>query len=159
MSSSKSHSVLMLPTVQGVRVRSTRNANVLFHAVTCGILLVASDHRLDAADRAALRAGYAYVWEERSPAADAIGAGMERFTEGRHWYPSRVRDVSAPCSLQRILCPPADANLIIACRELYVTTCIACGASRFDRRLQDFLLYVEKDIEANEAAERNRMLR
>ena len=108
------------------------------------------NRRLDAADRAALRAGNVYVWEERSPAADATGAGMERFTEGRHWYPSRVRDVSAPCSLQRILCLPADANLIIACHELYVTTCIACGASRFDHGLQDFLLYVEKDIVADE---------
>lgn len=50
--------------------------------------------RLDAADRAALRPGCVYVWEERSPAADATGAGMERFTEGRHWHPSRVREVS-----------------------------------------------------------------
>ena len=81
------------PTAQGVRVRSTRDANVLFHAVTVGILPMVN-RRLDAADRAALRAGNVYVWEERSPAADATGAGMERFTEGRHWYPSRVRDVS-----------------------------------------------------------------
>ncbi|KAL5523508.1 hypothetical protein ACEPAG_7681 [Sanghuangporus baumii] len=48
--------------------------------------------RLDAADRAALRPGCVYIWEERSPASDATGAGMERFTEGRHWHPSRVRD-------------------------------------------------------------------
>ncbi|KAH8118926.1 Gti1/Pac2 family-domain-containing protein [Phellopilus nigrolimitatus] len=104
------------PTITGVRVRSTRDANVLFHAVACGILPMVT-RRLDAADRAALRSGCVYVWEERSPASDATGAGMERFTEGRHWHPSRVRD--------------------------------------------DFLLYVEKDWDTNEAqaAERSRMLR
>ena len=36
------------------------------------------NRRLDAADRAALRAGNVYVWEERSPTADAAGTGMER---------------------------------------------------------------------------------
>ena len=76
-----------------MRVRSTRDANVLFHAVTCGILPMVT-RRLDAADRASLRPGCVYIWEERSPASDATGAGMERFTEGRHWHPSRVRDVS-----------------------------------------------------------------
>lgn len=56
------------------------------------------NRRLDAADRAALRPGCVYVWEERSPASDATGTGMERFTEGRHWHPSRVRDVSLSSS-------------------------------------------------------------
>ena len=81
-----------------MRVRSTRDANVLFHAVTCGILPMVT-RRLDAADRAALRPGCVYIWEERSPASDATGAGMERFTEGRHWHPSRVRDVSSNLAL------------------------------------------------------------
>ena len=88
------------PTATGMRVRSTRDANVLFHAVTCGILPMVQ-RRLDAADRAALRPGCVYVWEERSPASDATGAGMERFTEGRHWHPSRVRDVSIKLSSPR----------------------------------------------------------
>ena len=81
------------PTCTGIRVRSTQDANVLFHAVTLGMLPMVQ-RRLDAADRAALRSGCVYVWEERSPASDATGTGMERFTEGRHWHPSRVRDVS-----------------------------------------------------------------
>lgn len=85
------------PTCTGIRVRSTRDANVLFHAVTCGILPMVN-RRLDAADRTALRPGCVYVWEERSPASDATGTGMERFTEGRHWHPSRVRDVSLSSS-------------------------------------------------------------
>ncbi|KLO11741.1 hypothetical protein SCHPADRAFT_915906 [Schizopora paradoxa] len=79
------------PTCTGIRVRSTQDANVLFHAVTLGMLPMVQ-RRLDAADRAALRSGCVYVWEERSPASDATGTGMERFTEGRHWHPSRVRD-------------------------------------------------------------------
>ena len=53
------------------------------------------NRRLDAADRTALLADNVYVWEERSPTADEASAGMERFAEGRHWYPSRVRDVGA----------------------------------------------------------------
>jgi hypothetical protein len=76
-----------------MRVRSTRDANVIFHAVNLGILPMVM-RRLDAADRAALRPGCVYVWEERAPSSDATGVGMERFTEGRHWHPSRVRDVS-----------------------------------------------------------------
>lgn len=103
------------PTAQGVRVRSTRDANVLFHAVTCGILPMVN-RRLDAADRAALRAGNVYVWEERSPAADATGAGMERFTEGRHWYPSRVRDVSSLSSLRPPTRSPFPTPMSLCCR-------------------------------------------
>lgn len=81
------------PTCVGMRVRSTRDANVIFHAVALSILPMVV-RRLDAADRAALRPGCVYVWEERAPSSDATGVGMERFTEGRHWHPSRVRDVS-----------------------------------------------------------------
>lgn len=87
------------PTATNMRVRSTRDANNLFHAVTLGILPIVA-RRLDASDRAALRPGSVYIWEERSPGtlgntSDGAGMGMERFTEGRHWYPSRVRDVSS----------------------------------------------------------------
>ncbi|TDL26035.1 hypothetical protein BD410DRAFT_742453 [Rickenella mellea] len=79
------------PTCTQLRIRSIRDANVVFHAVAMNILPIVS-RRLDAADRAALRPGCVYVWEERAPASDESGVGMERFTEGRHWHPSRVRD-------------------------------------------------------------------
>lgn len=133
------------PTCTGLRVRSTRDANVLFHAVTCGIVPMVN-RRLDAADRAAMRPGC--VWEERSPASDATGTGMERFTEGRHWHPSRMRDVSPSSSsvspLPYVWFPPLP-------HDSFLTSF----------RLQDFLLYIEKDWESNEAQElkRNRMLR
>lgn len=96
------------PTATNIRVRSTRDANILFHAVNLGILPIVA-RRLDAADRAALRPGCVYIWEERSPgslgsASDGSGMGMERFTEGRHWFPSRVRDVSITVNQSYSMC-------------------------------------------------------
>lgn len=32
------------------------------------------------------------MWEERSASTEVTGLGIERFTEGRRWGPSRVRD-------------------------------------------------------------------
>ena len=50
--------------------------------------------RLDANERLALTTGCVYAWEERGPHSEVTGLGIERFTEGRRWSPSRVRDVS-----------------------------------------------------------------
>ena len=50
--------------------------------------------RLDNDERAALRSGNVYAWEERGSHTEVTGLGIERFTEGRRWGPSRVRDVS-----------------------------------------------------------------
>ena len=52
--------------------------------------------RLDAEERLALRSGCIYAWEERGPHSEITGLGIERFTEGRRWSPSRVRDVRIP---------------------------------------------------------------
>lgn len=49
--------------------------------------------RLDSDERAALQTGCVYAWEERSPNTEITGTGIERFTEGRRWSASRVRDV------------------------------------------------------------------
>jgi len=48
--------------------------------------------RLDSADRHALASGNVYAWEERSPRSDPMGSGIERFTEGKRWTASRLRD-------------------------------------------------------------------
>nr|GAT44277.1 predicted protein [Mycena chlorophos] len=48
--------------------------------------------RLDAEERAQLGTGCVYAWEERSQATDVTGIGIERFTEGKRWSASRVRD-------------------------------------------------------------------
>ena len=81
------------PTCTNIRIRSTRDAHIIFHAVSLNILPIIS-RRLDADERAALRSGCVYAWEERGPHTEVTGLGIERFTEGRRWGPSRVRDVS-----------------------------------------------------------------
>jgi hypothetical protein len=63
--------------------------------------------RLDADERLALRSGCVYAWEERGPHSEITGLGIERFTEGRRWSPSRVRDVCI------ILHPTREANLFL----------------------------------------------
>ncbi|EJD02639.1 uncharacterized protein FOMMEDRAFT_86091 [Fomitiporia mediterranea MF3/22] len=79
------------PTCSNIRIRSTRDAHIIFHAVSLNILPIIS-RRLDADERAALRSGCVYAWEERGPHTEVTGLGIERFTEGRRWGPSRVRD-------------------------------------------------------------------
>ncbi|KLO11748.1 hypothetical protein SCHPADRAFT_854918 [Schizopora paradoxa] len=79
------------PTCTDVRIRSTRDAHIIFHAVSLGILK-AINRRLDPDERAQLRSGCVYAWEERGQHTEVTGLGIERFTEGRRWGPSRVRD-------------------------------------------------------------------
>jgi len=80
------------PTCTNVRIRSTADAHKIFGAVQQGILQMVT-RRLDADERLALRSGCIYAWEERGPHSEITGLGIERFTEGRRWSPSRVRDV------------------------------------------------------------------
>ncbi|KAL0956834.1 hypothetical protein HGRIS_002945 [Hohenbuehelia grisea] len=79
------------PTCTNVRIRSTVDAHKIFYAVQQGILQMVT-RRLDADERLALRSGCVYAWEERGPHTEITGLGIERFTEGRRWSPSRVRD-------------------------------------------------------------------
>ncbi|KAG6845427.1 hypothetical protein H0H87_009334 [Tephrocybe sp. NHM501043] len=80
------------PTLTNVRIRSTSDAHRIFHAVQKGHL-ERIKRRLDAEEREALGSGCIYVWEERgSHTVDVTGLGIERFTEGKRWTASRVRD-------------------------------------------------------------------
>ncbi|TDL26030.1 hypothetical protein BD410DRAFT_686574, partial [Rickenella mellea] len=79
------------PTCSGIRIRSTRDAHIIFHAVSQKLLPMIT-RRLDADERNSLRSGCVYAWEERGPQTEVTGLGIERFTEGRRWGPSRVRD-------------------------------------------------------------------
>jgi hypothetical protein len=83
------------PTCTNVRIRSTRDAHKIFYAVQLRILPMIT-RRLDADERLALCSGCIYAWEERGPHTEITGLGIERFTEGRRWSPSRVRDVCSP---------------------------------------------------------------
>ncbi|OBZ70748.1 cAMP-independent regulatory protein pac2 [Grifola frondosa] len=79
------------PTLSDVHIRTSQDAHKLFYAVQLG-LLPKIEKRLDANERAALRPGDVFVWEEKGPNTDAFNVSMERFTEGKSWTASRVRD-------------------------------------------------------------------
>ncbi|KIJ61430.1 hypothetical protein HYDPIDRAFT_115896 [Hydnomerulius pinastri MD-312] len=79
------------PSLQNVRIRSTRDALHIFYAVARNIIPLIT-RRLDAEERRAIVPGNVYVWEERSANSEATGLGMERWTDGMGWGPSRVRD-------------------------------------------------------------------
>ncbi|PFH49750.1 hypothetical protein AMATHDRAFT_146849, partial [Amanita thiersii Skay4041] len=82
---------MQVPTCTNIRIRSTHDAHKIFYAVRQGLLQMVT-RRLDADERLALAAGCVYAWEERGPHSEITGLGIERFTEGRRWSPSRVRD-------------------------------------------------------------------
>ncbi|KAF8550853.1 hypothetical protein OG21DRAFT_1468166 [Imleria badia] len=95
------------PTCTNVRIRSTRDAHKIFYAVQRRVLPMIT-RRLDADERLALRSGCVYAWEERGPHTEITGLGIERFTEGRRWSPSRVRDEFL--FYYEKYTPPADAS-------------------------------------------------
>ncbi|THH18741.1 hypothetical protein EW146_g2278 [Bondarzewia mesenterica] len=78
------------PTVTNVFIRTVHDAHRIFYAVYLGVLPMIT-RRLDVKERDTLRSGCCYAWEDRGPHA-ITGLGIERFTEGRHWSPSRVRE-------------------------------------------------------------------
>ncbi|KAF5336399.1 hypothetical protein D9611_006531 [Ephemerocybe angulata] len=79
------------PTLPGVRIRSTRDALQVFNGVATNRLPLIT-RRLDAEERRAIVPGNVYVWEERGANTEPTGLGMERWTDGMGWGPSRVRD-------------------------------------------------------------------
>ncbi|KAH9849608.1 Gti1/Pac2 family-domain-containing protein [Lenzites betulinus] len=79
------------PTLTNVRIRSTRDALQIFYAVARNVLPMTT-RRLDAEERRAIASGCVYIWEERCANSEATGMGMERWTDGMGWGPSRVRD-------------------------------------------------------------------
>lgn len=88
---------IQTPTCIQTRVRSTADAHKLFLAVQRGLLPLVR-RRLDAEERLSLAPGNVYIWEERPASADGPGPAMERFTEGKRWSQSRVREVCNCCS-------------------------------------------------------------
>ncbi|KAI0694987.1 hypothetical protein C8T65DRAFT_698854 [Cerioporus squamosus] len=86
---------MQVPTLRNVHIRSAADAHKLFYAVQLGIL-PKIEKRLDANERAALRPGDVYVWEEKGPNTDSFSVSMERFTEGKSWTASRVRERPRP---------------------------------------------------------------
>lgn len=104
------------PTCSGIKIRSVHDAQVILYACHIGRLEMIKT-RLDSADRHALASGNVYAWEERSPRSDPMGSGIERFTEGKRWTASRLRDdflfyyekyLHLSEHDQRIVSPPKD---------------------------------------------------
>ncbi len=80
---------MMPPTCTDIRIRTARDAEIIFHAVRLNILPMVVQ-RLGSEERMALCSGCVYVWEERSGSlSESMEQGIERFTEGRSWGPSR----------------------------------------------------------------------
>ncbi|KAF5355447.1 hypothetical protein D9758_006391 [Tetrapyrgos nigripes] len=79
------------PTCTMLRVRSTAEAHVIFHAVSLNLLPIVS-RRLDTEERRHISSGCVFVWEERGSNAEATGLGIERWTDSIRWGPSRVKD-------------------------------------------------------------------
>ncbi|TFK25215.1 hypothetical protein FA15DRAFT_591012 [Coprinopsis marcescibilis] len=78
-------------TATGLRIRSPADARVIFHAVVTDVLPMVS-RRLDTEERSLIQPGSVYVWEERGPQSELTGVGIERWTDGIRWGPSRVRE-------------------------------------------------------------------
>ncbi|KAF8160714.1 Gti1/Pac2 family-domain-containing protein [Crassisporium funariophilum] len=78
-------------TITGIRIRSPADARTVFHSVFMNILPMVT-RRLDTEERSLITTGSVYVWEERGPHAELTGVGIERWTDGIRWGPSRVRE-------------------------------------------------------------------
>jgi Gti1/Pac2 family transcription factor len=76
------------PTLRGVRLHTVTDALKVFHAVALGVLPKIT-RRLDFEERREVQSGNVYVWEERNPASNVVGLGIERWTDGRQYTPSR----------------------------------------------------------------------
>ncbi|KAG8831920.1 hypothetical protein FRC17_002364 [Serendipita sp. 399] len=81
---------MQLPTLVNTRLRSTADAHLIIHAARLGHLRMVT-RRLDSQERSAIQVGNIYVWEERG-ALDLSGLGIERWTDGLRWGPSRLRN-------------------------------------------------------------------
>jgi Gti1/Pac2 family transcription factor len=76
------------PTLSGVRLRTVNDALKVFHAVAQGHLPMIV-RRLDFEERKGIKSGNIYVWEERNASTSRTGLGIERWTDGHQYTPSR----------------------------------------------------------------------
>ncbi|KAI0312505.1 Gti1/Pac2 family-domain-containing protein [Amylostereum chailletii] len=85
------------PTHPRLHVRDARDAHVVFEAVRQGLLRPVV-RRLNEIERANfIHSGALFVWEESDD-----DLGLKRWTDGRVWSQSRMREVSTPISMFEI---------------------------------------------------------
>ncbi|EMD33705.1 hypothetical protein CERSUDRAFT_117781 [Gelatoporia subvermispora B] len=89
--SSIAGAAMQRPTFSSIRIRSPTDAHIIFYAVVSRMLPMVA-HRLDIRERRFIQSGSVFVWEERSQLSEPSGSEIERWTDGRRWGPSRVRD-------------------------------------------------------------------
>src|SRR5262245_27917802 len=86
------------PTHPRLHVRDARDAHTVFEAVRKG-LLQPVERRLNEIERSThIRSGAIFVWEESD---DELG--LKRWTDGRVWSQSRMREVRSQNDLLRIM--------------------------------------------------------
>ena len=111
------------PTLQNVRVRSTRDALQIFYAVARGALPMIA-RRLDAEERRAIAPGNVYIWEERGRNAEATGVRRRRaaLTTGLTVYIALSRSASSAG-------PTASAGARLVCAMYVLGPCPAPSCS------------------------------
>ena len=109
---------MQVPTCNSIRIRSMQDAHKIFYAIQRGLLHMVT-RRLDADERSMLGSGCVYAWEERGPHSEITGLGIERFTEGRRWSPSRVRDVCSSASRCACRTLSSSPGISILLRKVY----------------------------------------
>jgi hypothetical protein len=105
------------PTHPRLHVRDARDAHTVFEAVRQG-LLQRVERRLNEMERSMyIRSGAIFVWEECDD-----DLGLKRWTDGRIWSQSRMREVgfSAPhvCALRRPDVPVSHIAVSVLRRAL-----------------------------------------
>ena len=133
---------MQAPTCTGIRIRSARDANILFHGVALGHLPLIT-RRLDEAERLQVKSGCVYVWEERNPSYfDFNGQEMKRFTEGasipRREFSPRSSQFSCRFHQEGAGVPPRPE--MYAARFRLIRLFAYFSSSR-----QEFLFYYEKE--------------
>jgi Gti1/Pac2 family protein len=87
--SSLSSSFMQRPTHSRLHVRDARDAHTVFEAVRLGLLRPVT-RRLNEVERSMyIASGAIFIWEESDD-----DLGLKRWTDGRVWSQSRMREVS-----------------------------------------------------------------
>ncbi|KAH9839128.1 Gti1/Pac2 family-domain-containing protein [Rhodofomes roseus] len=79
------------PTCLNVRVKTTEEAHLVLHKVALNHLPMIHNRLLED-ERWSVREGSVFVWEERKERDNHNSSAISRWTDGRRWGPSRVKD-------------------------------------------------------------------
>lgn len=92
------------PTHPRLHLRDAHDAHVVFEAVARRALVPITRRLNEAERRDLVRPGAVFVWFEAED-----DSGLMRWTDGRSWGQSRMREVSSLSSMSSSLSPPPPA--------------------------------------------------